>query len=144
LIFDLCFISKIKNQKSKIKTILFFGGKMRYYISLTAILLIGISIFTACEKSAPTANTAKNVSAETAKTNSVAPASEDPLEAMPRISLADAKKAFDEGNAVFVDTRAEVQYQQEHVKGAISIPAEAFLTRYSEVPKGKKIIAYCS
>lgn len=119
---------------------------MRYYIALTASLLIGISIFTACEKSAPTANTAKNVSAETAKTDSAAPnpASEDALDAMPRISLTDAKKAFDEGNAVFVDTRAEVQYQLSHVKGAINIPAEAMETRYKEIPTGKKIIAYCS
>ena len=117
---------------------------MRYYIALTAILLIGISIFTACEKSAPTANTSKTNSTETAKTNTTEPASEDPLDKMPRISLDDAKKAFDEGNTVFVDTRAEVQFRQEHVKGAINIPAEAFLTRYAEVPKGKKIIAYCS
>jgi 3-mercaptopyruvate sulfurtransferase SseA len=110
---------------------------MRYYISLTAILLIGISIFTACEKSAPNTNTAR--------TNTAAPTpAEDPLDKMPRISLADAKKAFDEGNAVFVDTRAEVQYREEHVKGAINIPAEAFQMRFAEVPKDKKIIAYCS
>ena len=62
----------------------------------------------------------------------------------PRISLDDAKKDFDAGKAIFVDTRAEVQYKQEHIKGAINIPAEAFQTRYTEVPKDKKIIAYCS
>ncbi len=61
-----------------------------------------------------------------------------------RISLEDAKKDFDAGNAIFVDTRAEVAYKNEHIKGAINIPAEAFQTRYAEVPKDKKIIAYCS
>lgn len=61
-----------------------------------------------------------------------------------RITLEEAKKDFDAGNAVFVDTRAESAFRVEHIKGAINIPAEAFATRYSEVPKDKKIIAYCS
>jgi len=61
-----------------------------------------------------------------------------------RISLADAKKSFDAGEAVFVDTRAESGFKTEHIKGAINIPAEAFQKRYGEVPKNKKIIAYCS
>ena len=108
---------------------------MRYYISLIALAVISLSIFTACQKSAPIA--------ETTQTNS-APKSEDPLANAPRISLADAKKAFDGGSVVFVDTRAEVQYKVEHVKGSINIPAEAFQTRYAEVPKDRKIITYCS
>lgn len=116
---------------------------MRYYISLIAVAVIGITIFTACQ------NTSTPPTVETAKTNSAAPAptaekNEDPLAKVPRISLADAKKAFDEGNVVFVDTRAEFQYREEHVKGALNIPAETFETRYAEVPKDKKIITYCS
>jgi 3-mercaptopyruvate sulfurtransferase SseA len=117
---------------------------MRYYISLIAIAAIGISILTACNQSAPTTmETAKTNSAETPKTNS-APKPADPLANVPRASLADAKKAFDEGNAVFVDTRSDAQFRQERVKGAINIPAEAFETRFGEVPKDKKIITYCS
>ena len=61
-----------------------------------------------------------------------------------RISLDDAKKSFDAGEAVFVDTRAEAGFKTEHIKGAINIPAGEFETRYAEVPKNKKIIAYCS
>lgn len=120
---------------------------MRYYISLIAIALIGISILTACRNTAsPTMETAKTNSAPTAETPKAEPTekSEDPLAKVPRISLADAKKAFDEGNVVFVDTRAEVQYREEHVKGSINIPAETFETRFAEVPKDKKIITYCS
>jgi Rhodanese-like domain len=120
---------------------------MRYYISLIAIAFIGISILAACQQNAPTTNTSKANTAQTntAKTNSAAtPASADPADSAPRITLADAKKAFDEGNVVFVDTRAEVSYKQEHLKGAINVPAEAMETRYKEIPTGKKIIAYCS
>lgn len=67
----------------------------------------------------------------------------DPLDNVPRISAEDAKKEFDNGTAVFVDTRAEFVYRAEHVKGAINLPMEAFDARYREIPTGKKIIAYC-
>ena len=106
---------------------------MRYYISLIAIAVVSISIFTACQKSVPAPNSA-----------TVSSSTPESADAAARISLADAKKAFDDGSAVFVDTRAEVQFKQEHVQGAINIPAEAFETRYAEVPKDKKIITYCS
>lgn len=83
---------------------------------------------------------------DTAKVTNTAPAAQQtpfPEEA-PRISLADAKKDFDAGNAIFIDTRADSSYKTEHIKGAINIPAGEFETRYTEVPKNKKIIAYCS
>jgi len=92
----------------------------------------------------------KNNTATEAKTNppaantAAAPTVAAPTDEAPRISLADAKKDFDAGNVVFVDTRAEAAYKTEHIKGAINISAEAFQTRYAELPKGKKIIAYCS
>jgi len=72
-----------------------------------------------------------------------APAAEHSDDA-PRINLEDAKKDFDKGNVLFIDTRAEAAYNVEHIKGSINIPAEAFETRYKELPKDKKIIAYCS
>ena len=84
---------------------------------------------------------------DTAKTNTnsvAAPADAHAEDNAPRISLADAKKAFDEGNVVFVDTRGEEFYKMEHVKGAINVPITAFDARFTEIPKGKKIIAYCS
>ena len=64
---------------------------------------------------------------------------------VPRISLEDAKKDFDAGNAVFIDARGDIQYAQEHITGSISSgkigPVEE---NYSGIPKGKKIIVYCS
>jgi predicted sulfurtransferase len=65
-------------------------------------------------------------------------------EEAPRISLEDAKKAFDGGDTIFVDTRAASAYKTEHIKGAVNIPADAFQARYTELSKNKKIIAYCS
>jgi hypothetical protein len=62
----------------------------------------------------------------------------------PRISLADAKAAFDSGEAYFIDTRGAEQYKSEHIKGAVNITASDIAAKMDSLPKGKKIIAYCS
>ena len=68
----------------------------------------------------------------------------DPVAAAPRISVADAKKAVDSGKAVLVDVRSALSYQNEHPKGAISMPGHELQTRMSELPKDKQIITYCT
>ena len=118
---------------------------MQFVLTILLTAAFGLSLLQ-CEKSttAGKSDTVKNdANVSSAPTNATAHADEHSDDA-PRISLEDAKKAFDEGYVVIVDTRAEVAYKTEHIKGAINIPAEAFQTRYKEVPKGKKIIAYCS
>lgn len=65
-------------------------------------------------------------------------------DASPRISLADAKKDFDAGSAVFIDTHVKEQYDVQHISGAINIPYAEFEKNLNKIPKGKKIIAYCS
>ncbi len=62
----------------------------------------------------------------------------------PRIQLAEAKKDFDAGTAVFVDTHAPEQFAQQHIPGAINVPANNLEPYLNKIPKGKKIIAYCS
>ena len=115
---------------------------MKKILSLTMFLAVVLSILTACQSAAPP------VKIDTAKTNNVnaAPPTDTHGHAddAPRINLADAKKDFDAGSAVFVDTRAETAFKSEHIKGAINVPMEAVEMRYKEIPTGKKIIAYCS
>ena len=62
----------------------------------------------------------------------------------PRISVADAKKAFDDGSAVFIDTHLKNAYDDGHIPGAINIPVAELDLKFNTIPKGKKIIAYCS
>ena len=62
----------------------------------------------------------------------------------PRISLADAKQDFDEKAAVFIDTHPPNHYELEHIPGAINMQANTIKQNLDKVPKGKKIIAYCS
>jgi 3-mercaptopyruvate sulfurtransferase SseA len=61
-----------------------------------------------------------------------------------RITLAGAKKLFDAGEVLIVDTRAKDAYNSEHIKGAINIPLADVETRLSELKTDKKIVAYCS
>jgi len=62
----------------------------------------------------------------------------------PRISLADAKKDYDDGTAVIIDARAEDIYKDEHIKGAINITSETLKEKIKDLPKNKTIIVYCS
>jgi 3-mercaptopyruvate sulfurtransferase SseA len=62
---------------------------------------------------------------------------------VPRITVEEAKKAFDAKDAIFVDSRSEEAYAGDHIKGAIQIKSAAE-DRFDKLPKGKKIIVYCS
>ena len=77
-------------------------------------------------------------------TAQAAPAPANPVAEAPRISVADAKKAVDAGKAVLVDVRSAMSFQQEHPKGAISMPTHEIAKRMSELPKDKQIITYCT
>ena len=95
-------------------------------------------------KSDSMTNTTANSDVAVAEKTVMTPAAANEDDDAPRISLEEAKKDYDNGSAIFVDTRAEAAFNVEHIQGAINIPAETFKTRYTEVPKNKKIIAYCS
>jgi len=119
---------------------------MRLILSLLAILTLGIGL--ACNNAAkpvvvknePTQTEKKNEPAQTEKKVD----SHGHADEAPRISLEEAKKDFDAGKAIFIDTRDMVSYRNLHIKGAINIPMETVQMRWKEIPLGKKIIAYCS
>ncbi len=107
---------------------------MHKLLLLTAITTLAFVL--ACARPAANIEIAKaaNTSASTAA----------PTDDAPRISLADAKKEFDAGTAIFIDTRDPTQYKFEHIKGAINITGAMLDDKYKDIPKDKKIIAYCS
>lgn len=110
-------------------------------------LVFACLLFAACN-SAPPPTAVK----PTPRPQAQAPASADAghghdesaIASAQRITLEEAKKEFDAGTAVFVDTRDQVSFRFKRIKGAINVPAEAMDLRYKEIPQGKKIIAYCS
>lgn len=126
---------------------------MRFILSIAAVVAIGSGILTGCNNAgAPKpVETTKTNAVNTAKpTNTTNANSSQKVDAhghvddAERITLADAKKTFDAGNAVFIDTRDEASFKQEHIKGALNIPMNLLNERFGTIPKGKKVIAYCS
>ena len=65
-------------------------------------------------------------------------------EKVPRISVEDAKKDFEAGRAIFVDSRDAETYKNEHLPGAVNISWTSPEDEYDKLPKDKKIILYCS
>ena len=69
---------------------------------------------------------------------------EDTYPEIERVSLEDAKAAFDAGTAVFVDVRGADTYAMSHIPGALSIPLAELETSLSELESNQWIITYCT
>lgn len=69
---------------------------------------------------------------------------EDTFADISRVSVQDAKAAFDGSSAVFVDVRNAQAYQQGHIQGALSIPLEELPSRTGELNPSDWIITYCT
>jgi hypothetical protein len=113
-------------------------------ITLTFCLLAFALVAAALGCQTASTNVANSSGAEkTPISNAPAPHNEVADDA-PRITLVDAKTAFDAGSALFVDTRPASAYDSEHIKGAVNIPKDKLEEKIKDLPKDKKIIAYCS
>jgi predicted sulfurtransferase len=71
------------------------------------------------------------------------PQSED---AVPRVSVEEAKAALESGAAIIVDVRSSGAYEASHIPGAINIRLEEFETNPTNLKLGKEqwIITYCT
>lgn len=67
-----------------------------------------------------------------------------PFADVPRVSVADAKAAFDLGSAIFVDVRGEPYYTQGHIQDALSIPETDLDTALAQLDPQAWIITYCT
>ncbi|WKZ52631.1 MAG: rhodanese-like domain-containing protein [Anaerolineales bacterium] len=63
---------------------------------------------------------------------------------IPRVSLEDAKAAFEAGTAVFVDVRGADVFVMSHIPGSLSIPLAELETRLTELDPNQWIITYCT
>ena len=72
-----------------------------------------------------------------------APQTED---AVPRVTVAEAKLALDNGEAVIVDVRSAESYASGHMAGSISIPLDEFENNIENLSlkKDQWIITYCT
>lgn len=59
-----------------------------------------------------------------------------------RVSIQDARAAYDQGSAVFVDVRTPEEYDQGRIVGALSIPLLDLPDRIGELDPNAWIITY--
>jgi 3-mercaptopyruvate sulfurtransferase SseA len=71
-------------------------------------------------------------------------AAEIPNPEIPRVSLGNAKAAYELKSAVFVDVRDVQSYQASHIPGAVSIPLADLPNRLNELKSTDWIITYCT
>ena len=61
-----------------------------------------------------------------------------------RVDLLQAKAAYDDGSAVFIDVRDKAYYDNGHIPGAKSIPLGEIEERHGELNRHDWIILYCT
>ena len=108
-----------------------------YGVALTFLLVVS----SGCQKlGATSASPAPATPAPAA----AAPA-QNPEDAMPRVTVEEAKAAVAKGEAVLVDVRGVDAYRIAHIKGAIDHSLSRMeMGDFEKLPKDKRIIAYCS
>ena len=63
---------------------------------------------------------------------------------VPRVPLDEAKEAFDNGTAVFVDTRSYDSYIEGHIPGAVLVPLSETEAGLGQLNPSSWIIPYCT
>lgn len=61
-----------------------------------------------------------------------------------RITVEEAKAAFDAREAIFVDVRDGESFKRSHIPGALLIPVNELSDRLDELSRSAWIIIYCS
>jgi len=67
-----------------------------------------------------------------------------PFPQISRVDVETAKSALDSGQAVVVDVRDKVYYDEGHIAGAISIPLSEIESKLVELNQSDWIILYCT
>lgn len=80
------------------------------------------------------------------KSAAAAPAITPPAQAaeVERVSLEEAKAAFDLKQAVFIDARGEQSYAEGHIPGAIPMTSGEVTKRVGELDPNTWVLTYCT
>ena len=112
---------------------------MRSLTLLTLTAILSVIALAACNSNENLLS--QNSSAPANKTATPPP---PPTDNAKRITADELHKLWEKNEVLIIDTRAESAYQQEHIKGSISMPTGTVLQRIDELPRDKMIAAYCT
>ncbi len=69
---------------------------------------------------------------------------DDTPEEVIRLSLEEARAAYNDGEALFIDVRSASSYASSHIPGALSIPLAELDKRMGDLDPEQWIITYCT
>jgi 3-mercaptopyruvate sulfurtransferase SseA len=99
---------------------------------------------TACTTPVPNVALSPQSSAAPPAEPSVMPVAQPPVYEPTRIAVEDAYKRVKAENLLILDVRGEASYAAEHIEGAINIPWANLKETYSQLPKDRFILLYCT
>jgi len=112
-------------------------------LSLVSLIVVGIGCDSAAKPTITKAETPKPPAATAPPAQTGGHNHADDANT-PRINLVEAKKQFEAGKAVFLDTRDITTFNFSRIKGALHMSPEMVASQASKLPKDKTLIAYCS
>jgi predicted sulfurtransferase len=115
---------------------------MRFYLSITIVLLLFVATQSACNRKAGDESRAGGANAQSSQNTQTQAA--PPQDEVRRLGIAEVQAALEKGEAVVVDVRGSVEYKLGHIRGARSMPLGLIAAKAVELPKGKLIVTYCA
>ena len=113
---------------------------MRSITLMTLATILSVIAFAACNSN----ETLISQNPQTPMNKTATPPPPPPSDNARRIKAEELHKLWEKNEVLIIDTRAESAYQEEHIKGSISMPTGTVLQRLDELPKNKMIVAYCT
>ncbi|HKQ99964.1 MAG TPA: rhodanese-like domain-containing protein [Pyrinomonadaceae bacterium] len=127
---------------------------MRSLISLSVVLVLSLAALpvgvAGQSRKSRAAKTRRANQQAAGKAQAAAPApvlvstAETQSDGVSRITVAEARKAFEQGRALVLDVRSVESYNAGHVKGALSMPLNDVESHATALPRDRLIITYCS
>ncbi|HEX7955570.1 MAG TPA: rhodanese-like domain-containing protein, partial [Pyrinomonadaceae bacterium] len=120
----------------------------RRFLLTAALALAAAALFGACKAADTAGETSAATAASSNPSNSSKPAAtgttQVDADGARRVTAAELQKMLEDGRTVVYDTRAKAAYEQEHIKGALSMPSNEVSDRAGEFPRDKTLVFYCT
>jgi len=126
------------------------NSKQRLVLIVGSILIITVgtllilSAIPAGMPAAPAPSVPRTVPQASAPQAAPTAPAELPYPEIVRVSLGDAKAAYDLKQAVYLDVRDADSFANSHIPGAVSIPLNDLETRLKELDSQAWILTYCT
>jgi Rhodanese-like domain len=119
----------------------------KYRLVAASALAAAAAVFGACRANDTAGNSRAAAQPDAGAAHAAAKAEQQQLahaDEARRVTVDELRKMLASGEAAVYDTRPREAYEQEHIKGALSMPSGEVDARSGELPSGKTLVFYCT